>query len=472
MTATPLNISPDRLLPAEPSIRKIARELYDSVKDLPIISPHGHVPPSWFSENTPFSNPTELLLTPDHYVNRLLHANGVQLSTMGVPVGSPLSEEGAREAFRTFCRNWKAYRGTPMKFWFEAELADVFDIDLRPSEETADEIYDRIDALLKTDAYRPRELYDRFNISFIATTDDPCDDLEQHNAIKNDESWDGIVVPTFRPDKYLEPLKDTWNADVDRLAEVSGVDTGDYAGYIAAMENRRAFFKANGAVSTDHSHFDAGAVKLDDAEAESLYAAARAGSISVEDANRLRRDFVFQQARMASEDGLVMTIHPAVARSHHEPTFEKYGADVGCDFPVTVEFVSALKPMLNAFGTNPNFQLVVFTMDETTFSRELGPMASFYPSVYVGAPWWFIDTPDAIARYRSAVTESCGFGKTSGMIDDTRALLSIPARHDMARRMDSGYLAGLVADHRLSMDEALDTAFDLVDTQPKKAFRL
>ncbi len=472
MTATELNINADRLLPAEPGIRKIARELYDAVKDLPIISPHGHVPPSWFADNTPFSNPTALLLTPDHYINRLLHANGVQLSTMGVPVGSPLDEAGARNAFRTFCSLWKEYRGTPMKFWFESELADVFGINLRPSLETADEIYDRISELLTTDAFRPRALHDRFNIAFIATTDDPCDDLHEHQAIAADPTWNGTVVPTFRPDKYLEPLKPTWNADIDRLGAVSGVDTGSYAGWVAAMENRRAYFKANGAVSTDHSHADAVAAPLDPAEAASLYQAAREGIISQDDATRLRRDLVFQQARMASEDGLVMTIHPAVARNHHGPTFERYGADVGGDFPRPVEFVEALTPTLNAFGTNPNFQLVAFTMDETVYSRELGPMASFYPSLYVGAPWWFIDTPDALARFREAVTESCGFGKTSGMIDDTRALLSIPARHDMARRMDSGYLAKLVADHRLSMDEALDTANDLVVRAPARAFRL
>lgn len=470
--AMKLNVSPDRLLPADPGVRAIARELYDSVKDLPIISPHGHVPPQWFAENPNFTNPTALLLTPDHYVNRLLHSNGVDLGTMGVPVGSPLDDAAAREAFRVFCEHWKVYRGTPMKFWFESELADVFGIDLRPSAETADEIYDRINDALATDAYRPRELFDRFKIEFIATTDDPCDDLHYHQAIKADPSWDGTVVPTFRPDKYLEPLKPTWNDDVDRLAEVSGVDTGSYAGWVAAMENRRAFFKDNGAVSTDHSHVDPGAEKLDDAEAERLYEQARAGTISEADATRLRKDFVFQQARMGSEDGLVMTIHPAVARNHHEPTMERFGADVGCDIPIATEFVHNLKPMLNAFGTNPNFQLVIFTMDETTFAREIGPLASFYPSVYAGAPWWFLDTPDAVMRYREAVTESCGFGKTSGMIDDTRALLSIPARHDMARRVDCAYLARLVAEHRLAIDEALDTAHDLVVAQPKKAFKL
>jgi len=341
-----------------------------------------------------------------------------------------------------------------------------------PSAETADEIYDRIDALLKTDAFRPRELFDHFNIQFIATTDDPCDDLHFHQALAANQEWQRRIVPTFRPDKYLEPLKETWKADVDLLGELSGVDTGSYAGWVAAMENRRAYFKANGAVSTDHSHQDAEAEPLDAAEAELLYAAARAESIAADDAARLRKDFVFQQARMASEDGLVMTIHPAVARNHHIPTFEKYGADVGCDFPISVEFVRALKPMLNAFGTNPNFQLIIFTMDETVYSRELGPMASFYPSVYAGVPWWMIDAPDATARFRRAITETCGFGKTTGMIDDTRALLSIPARHDMARRLDCGYLAELVGDHRLSMDEAMDTAHDLVAVQSQRAFKL
>ena len=470
MPAT-LDLNPDRLLPADPTARAIARELYDSVKDLPIISPHGHVPPQWFAENTRFENPTKLLLTPDHYINRLLHANGVSLSELGVGQAE-FTDAQARNAFRIFCANWRQFRGTQMKFWFESELADVFGIDLRPSAETADEIYDRIDALLATDDFLPRQLFDRFRIEFIATTDDPVDDLRHHQSLAADTQWQRRIAPTFRPDRYLEPLKPTWNADVDRLGEVAGSDTDSYAGWVAAMENRRAFFKANGAVSSDHSHADAEAVKLDDAEAERLYAAARAGTIPADDAARLRKDFVFQQARMASEDGLVMTIHPAVARDHHQPTFERYGADVGSDFPISVEFVRALKPMLNAFGTNPNFQLVIFTMDETVYSREIGPMASFYPSVYAGVPWWMIDAPDAALRFRRAITETCGFGKTTGMIDDTRALLSIPARHDMARRVDSRYLAELVAEHRLAMDEAMQTAHDLTAVQSGKAFKL
>lgn len=466
-----LDVHPDRLLPADPALRDIARELYHAVADLPIISPHGHVPPQWFAENSSFENPTKLLLTPDHYINRVLHSHGVKLEQLGVGQ-EDFSDEDARKAFQLFCSHWKEFRGTPMKYWFEAQMSDVFGIDVVPSAETADEIYDRIDELLATDDYRVRDLYDRFNIEFIATTDDPCDDLAHHQAIAADQDWDATIVPTFRPDRYLEAAKPTWNDDIDRLGAVSGENTDTYAGWVKAMENRRAYFKDNGAVSSDHAHLDAGVHRLDPAEAERLYAKARSGSITVDEAAHLRRGLLFEQARMASEDGLVMTLHPAAWRNHHTTTFERFGPDVGADFPMRVDFTDPLQPMLDAFGTNPNFQVVLFTMDETTFSREIGPMASFYPSVFAGAPWWFIDTPDGVTRFREAITESCGFGKTSGMIDDTRALLSIPARHDMARRLDSGYLARLVAEHRLTLEEAHDTAHDLVVRQPHRAFKL
>jgi glucuronate isomerase len=466
-----LELHPDRLLPADPGTRQIARELYEAVRDAPIISPHGHVPPQWLAEDVPFGDPTSLLITPDHYVNRLLHASGVSLADLGV-AQEAFSAEQSREAFRLLCRHWKVYRGTPVKFWFESELADVFGIDVAPSADTADDIYDRIAAAIATPEFRPRALYERFGIEFLATTDDPCDDLGHHAALAEDESWHGRVVPTFRPDKYLEPATPAWNGLVDQLGAVADVDTGSYAGWVQAMERRREFFRAHGAVSSDHSHADARVEPLSDDEGERLYGLARAGTISEEEGATLRRAFMFQMARMASEDGLVMTLHPAVYRNHHAPSASTYGADVGCDIPMAVEFARALQPMLTAFGTIPSFQVVVFTIDETVYSRELAPMAGFYPSVYVGAPWWFIDAPEAMDRYRKAVTETAGFSRTSGFIDDTRAFLSIPARHDTNRRMDSGFLARLVADHRLTMDEALDTAHDLVTTNPRKAFKL
>lgn len=466
-----LTLSPDRLFPADPVTRDLARSLYAAVRDLPIVSPHGHVPAQWLADDVPFSDPTSLLITPDHYVTRVLHADGVSLSDLGVG-RTDFTAEQARQAFRILCSRWKLYRGTPVKFWLESELVDVFGIDMVPSAQTADAIYDAISEKLATPEFLPRALYGSFSIEFLATTDDPADDLHHHIKLADDPTWNGTVAPTFRPDKYLEPATPAWNGLVDRLGEVSGIDTGSYAGWVAAMENRRAFFKANGAVSTDHSHRDARVEPLSDTEAGRLYAAARQGKITAQEGDTLRRNFMFQQARMAADDGLVMTMHPAIYRNHSTRSFERYGADVGGDIPVAVEFTAAVQPMLAAFGTTPSFQVVFFTVDETVYSRELAPMAAFYPSVYVGAPWWFIDAPDAMTRYRSAVTETAGFSRTSGFIDDTRAYLSIPARHDVNRRMDSVFLARLVAEHRLTLDEALDTAHDLVVTNPRKAFKL
>lgn len=469
----PLTLNPDRLFPAEPQTRAVARRLYDQVKDLPILSPHGHVPPMWIAEDIPFPDPTNLLLTPDHYVNRIMHGQGVDLADLGVPMGrTDFTPEQARNAWRIFCKHWYLYRGTPMKYWMEMELVDIFGVDVRPSEETADQIYDIIDAKLKTDAFKPRALMDTFNIAFIATTDDPVDTLEHHRKIAADPSFTREVRPTFRPDKYLEPARADWNDSMDALAAASGVDTDTWAGWIAAMENRRAFFKDNGAVSTDHSHADLDTTPLAASDAEGLFAKARAGEITVDEATALRRTMMFEQMRMASEDGLVMTLHPAVVRNHHQGTFERFGADVGGDIPMQIEVVRALQPGLNAFGTLPNFRVILFGMDETVYSREVGPLAGFYPSVYVGPPWWFIDAPDAIKRWRKSVSEYGTFYKTTGFIDDTRAFLSIPARHDLSRRCDVSHLAELVVEGRLEMDEAEEVARAFVAELPRKAFNI
>ena len=473
LSAIPLTLNPDRLFPADPTVRGIARELYGAVKDLPIISPHGHVPVDWLSENQPFTDPTTLLLTPDHYTNRLLHSvAGVELEQLGVPLGSPMDEAKSREAFRIFCSNWKVFRGTQVQFWFESQFVDVFGLDVRPSAETADHIYDTIVAALATDEYKPRALYKRFNIEALATTDDPCDDLAGHKKLVDDPTWDSRVVPTFRPDKYLEPARAGWVDLTKALAECAGIEVNSYADHVEAMRIRRQYFKDHGAVSSDHSHRDAGTARLEDADAERLFASALAGEITADEGDALRRHMINDQARLAVEDGLVMTLHPAVYRNHDEATFERYGADVGGDVPIAVEFASALQPLLSAYGNADGFQLVVFTMDETVYSRELAPLAGWYRGMYIGAPWWFIDENDAMMRFRRATTGYGTLHKGSGFIDDTRAFCSIPARHDAARRVDSAFLAGLVAEHRLSLDEAAETAVDLVTTQPKKAFKL
>jgi glucuronate isomerase len=468
---TTLRPHPDRLLPAEPTTREIARRLYAEVRDLPIVSPHGHVPAAWIAEDTPFGDPTSLLISPDHYVTRLLHAHGISLDSLGAG-GAPLSPDAARGAWRTLCTHWAAFRGTPSRFWLESELSEIFGVTERPSAATADAIYDQVAATLRRADFRPRALLERFGIAVLATTDDPSDDLAHHAAVRDDTTIATRLLPTFRPDRYLEPGRTDWPALVTALGGAADTDTGDYKGFIAALEDRRRYFIAHGAVSADHSHADVGTAPLDQSEAERIFAAARKGAATPEEATALRRHLLLEMARMSVEDGLVMTLHPGVFRNHHTPTFARFGADVGSDIPVAVDYTRGLQPLLSRYGTAAGFHLVLFTLDETTFSREIAPLAGFYPSVYAGAPWWFLDAPEAIRRYRAAVTETAGFGRTSGFIDDTRAFCSIPARHDMSRRLDCGYLAELVATHRLDEDEALETAHDLVAVNPKVAFKL
>ena len=469
--APPLRLHPDRLLPPDPGVRAIARRLYDAVRDLPILSPHGHVDPRLLLDNQPFADPSSLLVTPDHYVTRLLHASGVPLDALGVGRG-PLPEAEAREVWRLLCGHWDAYRGTPVRFWLEAELADIFDVSVRPSAQTADAIYDQVADRLAKDGWRPRALYDRFRIQVLATTDDPADDLSAHAALAADPTWPGRVVPTFRPDRYLEPAQPGWGDAVARLGAVAEIDTGDYAGFVRALEARRRSFIEHGAVSADHSHVDVRTDPLEPAEAARIYRTALAGEVTEVEATALRRHLLLEMARMSCDDGLVMTLHPGVRRGHHGPTTAAFGPDTGNDIPIRVEFTDALRPLLERYGTHPNFHLVVFTLDETVFSRELAPLAGFYPALYVGVPWWFLDAPEAIRRFRAAVTETAGFSRTSGFVDDTRAFCSIPARHDMSRRLDAGWLAQLVAEHRLDEDEATETALDLVTGRPRKVFKL
>ncbi|MDC5699235.1 glucuronate isomerase [Intrasporangium calvum] len=470
-TARPLVLDPDRLFPADPAVRSVARRLHEAVRDLPIISPHGHVPPQWLADDVPFGDPTSLLISPDHYIYRLLHAQGVALEELGVG-GGTLDETQSRRAFRLLAEHWPAFRGTPSRFWLESELGEVFGIGQRLHVDTADAIYDQIAERLASPDFRPRALLDRFDIAVLATTDDPADDLRHHAALREDPAFTRRVIPTFRPDRYLEPARADFAELATALGRAAGIDTGSYAGYLAALEERRRTFKALGAVSSDHSHADVVTLSLDEAEAARIYAAALRGEATEAEATAFRRHMLVEMARMATEDGLVMTLHPAVHRNHHTATLERFGPDTGHDIPYATEFTRGLQPLLDRFGTADGFHLVLFTLDETVYSREIAPLAGFYPSVYVGAPWWFLDAPEAIRRFRGAATETAGFYRTSGFIDDTRAFMSIPARHDMSRRLDSAYLAQLVAEHRLDEEEALETAIDLVTTIPRKTFKL
>lgn len=457
---------PDRLLPADPGVRSLARDLHEAVRDLPIVSPHGHVDPRILLDDLPFADPTSLFIQPDHYVTRLLHAGGVPLSDLGVGEG-PLPEDRARAAWRLLCSHWHLLRGTPVRYWLESSLASYFGVTSRPSPATADSLYEQIAAQLAAPSHRPRALLRRFAIDFLATTDDPADDLAVHRALRDDPSVTTRIAPTFRPDRYLEVGRPGWPATVKELGDI-----GDYDGYLTALAARRRYFVSQGAVSADHGHADAGATPLSHRDASLIFASALAGTVTAGEATAFRQHMIFEMARMSCEDGLVMTLHPGIRRNHHGPTLSAYGPDTGHDIPVAVEFTRALQPLLERFGTHPGFHLVLFTVDQTVYSREIAPLAGFYPSVYAGAPWWFLDNPAAIRQYQQAVTEIAGFSRLSGFIDDTRAFLSIPARHDMARRLDAGFLASLVAEHRLDEDEALETLTALVTTQPRTVFKL
>jgi glucuronate isomerase len=464
-----LQLDPDRLFPTDPATRDVARGLYERVAELPIISPHGHVAPSLLMDDEPFSDAANLFLTYDHYVFRLLHAAGVDLVNLGVGTSAPVDP---RAAWRIFCEHWHLFAGTASGYWLTHELVTLFGIDVEPSAATSDAIFDTIARHLQTPEYRPRALFERFGIEVLATTDDPMDDLAVHARLAADSSFRGRVLPTFRPDPYLDPASPLFAQKVGALTEWGGTPVDDFAGYLRALEGRRAYFIEHGAVSADHGVHEPLTVDLDEVDAAALYKRAVRGELSADEARTFRGHMLLQMARMSVDDGLVMTIHPGVYRNHSTDTFDRFGADTGHDIPFQTSYTENLRPLLEKYGLEKNLHVVLFTIDETGFSREIAPLAGFYPSLYIGAPWWFIDAPDAVLRFRAAVTETAGFYRSSGFIDDTRAFLSIPARHDMARRLDSAFLARLVREGRVSQSMADRIIVDLTDSQPRKVFKL
>ncbi len=467
----PLRPHPDRLFPADGRTRDIARALHAGVKDLPIVSPHGHTDPAWFARDEAFSDPASLLIVPDHYVFRMLYSQGVPLEALGVPTvdGSP-TESDPRKIWRIFADNYHLFRGTPSRMWLDWVFAEAFGIDVRLEPATADLYFDTIDAALKTPAFRPRALFDRFGIELIATTESPLDPLEHHAAIRA-SGWQGRVVTAYRPDPVVDPDTPGFAANVRRFGETANEDVGSYAGYLAAHRFHRARFRAAGATSTDHGHPSAATADLTPAEAESLYARVMADPTAAE-AELFRAQMLTETAAMSVEDGMVMQLHPAVSRSHNAQVLARFGRDKGGDIPLPGEFVRALKPLLDRFGNDPRLTLILFTLDEDTYSRELAPLAGHYPALRLGPPWWFHDSPEGMRRFRERATETAGFYNTVGFNDDTRAFLSIPARHDVARRMDCGFLAQLVVEHRLEEDEAHEVARALAYDLVKQAYRL
>ena len=467
-----LSLHPDRLFPADPTARKLARALYDTVRDLPIVSPHGHTDPQWFADDTPFPNPSALLITPDHYVFRMLYSQGITLESLGIPrADGGEIERDARRIWRTFAENFHLFRGTPTRLWFDHALHEVFGVRERLDADSAMRIYDHIARQLEQPAFRPRALYERFNIEVIATTESPLDPLVHHQKLQQ-SGWKGRVVTAYRPDPVVDPEFDGFAQNLRNFAEITGEDTTRWTGYLAAHRKRRAFFKSMGATSTDHGHPTARTCDLSPDECQRLLDRALAATITRDEAEQFRGQLLTEMAGMSLADGLVMQIHPGAYRNHNPLVHAMFGRDKGADIPMHTDYVNALKPLLDRYGNERGLTVILFTLDETVYSRELAPLAGHYPVLKLGPPWWFHDSPEGMLRFREQATETAGFYNTVGFNDDTRAFLSIPARHDVARRIDCRFLATLAIERRIEEDEAFELAPKLAYHFAKDAYKL
>jgi len=464
-------LHPLRLFPSDPDARAIASRLFDSVRDLPILSPHGHTDPRWFAENQPFANPSALFIQPDHYIFRMLYSQGISLDRLGVPSLKGLSDADPREVWRLFAKNYFLFRGTPTRLWLDYAFSELFGLTERLTLENADGYYDAIDRALQTPEFLPRALFERFRIEVLATTDSAVDTLAFHRTIKA-SGWQGRVLPTFRPDAVIDPEFPGFRENLGKLGELTGEDVSNFQGYLNALRNRRAFFKQNGATATDHGHMLALTADLGLPEAEALYRRVYSGERNPGDAELFQAQMLTEMAGMSVEDGLTMQLHPGSVRNHNGTVLETFGRDKGADIPAATEYVRSLQPLLSKYGNVAGFTFILFTLDETTYSRELAPLAGHYPCLRLGPSWWFHDSPEGMMRFREQTTETAGFYNTVGFNDDTRALLSIPARHDVARRVDCAFLGRLVAEHRLDELEALELIQDLTVNLVRKAYKL
>ena len=458
----------DRLFPADQETRKIARALYSSVRQLPIISPHGHTQAAWFALNQPFPNPAQLFVSPDHYVYRMLYSQGVSLDDLEI---GAVQLKNPRKVWHIFASHYHLFRGTPTRLWLDYAFQELFGLYERLSAGNADEYYDIIAEKLNQPEYLPRALYERFRLEVLATTDSPLDTLEYHQAIC-DSGWNARILPTFRPDPVVDPEYAGFAESIAQLGHATREDTSGWRGYLQALRIARQRFKLMGCTATDHGHPTAQTANLPENEAEQLFARVLSGNATADEQENFRAQMLTEMARMSLDDGLVMQIHPGSVRNHNKKIYERYGRDVGADIPRATNYVDALRPLLNQFGNESSLTIILFTLDESTYSRELAPLAGHYPALRLGPSWWFHDSPEGMMRFREHVTETSGFYNTVGFNDDTRAFLSIPARHDVARRIDCAFLANLVIEHRLDEDEAFDLAQELTTRLVKKAYRL
>ncbi len=461
-------LHPDRLFPSDPTARAIARRLHASIENLPILSPHGHTEARWFAENLPFADPATLFIKPDHYIFRMLYSQGIPLERLGI---GQSKIEDPRAVWKIFAEHYYLFRGTPTRLWLNYAFQELFGLHKPLTPETADLYFDTIQEKLATPAFLPRALYERFRIEVLATTDSPLDDLGFHRQLTQSD-WRGRVIPTFRPDPVVDPDFDGFTGNIERLGALTKENTATWNGYLAALRTTRERFRVLGCTATDHGHPTAATANLDSEAAAALFNQVRPGSASAAEKELFRAQMLTEMAAMSIEDGLVMQLHPGSLRNHNTALYQRLGRDMGADIPMPTDYVRGLQPLLTHFGNDPKLSIILFTLDESTYSRELAPLAGHYPCLKLGPAWWFHDSPEGMLRFRESTTEAAGFYNTVGFNDDTRAFLSIPARHDVARRVDCAYLSRLVAEHRLGEDDAQEVALDLTYRLAATAYRL
>ena len=488
MNSLPPLLPADRFLPPDPAQRGVARELYEGIAELPIISPHGHVDPRLLAdEDATFGTPAELFVIPDHYVFRMLHSQGIALESLGIrprdagagesragageSAAGPAVETDHRRIWQALADNLHLFRGTPSGIWLAHALHDVFGVREPLGSANAQAIYDELSDTLAQPEYRPRALFERSRIETLCTTDDAGDPLAHHAAIRA-SGWAGDVRPTFRPDGVVNLLAPGWRARLDALSAAVGREVGTAAGLVSALEERRGFFRSMGATATDHGVETAFTAPLAPTEAETIFGRALRGAATADDARAFTGHMLIELARMSAEDGLVMQLHVGSYRNHDRAVYERFGPDMGADIPVAAEFTRNLRPLLARFGDDPRFRLIVFTLDESCYARELAPLAGYYPALRLGPPWWFHDSLNGIARYLDQVVETAGLYNTAGFNDDTRAFASIPARHDVWRRAAASWLAGLVVRGQVDEVAAREMAHEMAYGLAKRAYRL
>lgn len=468
----PLTLHPDRTFSADPAQREVARTLYSGIAQLPLICPHGHVDPRTLADpNYNFGSPTELFIIPDHYVFRMLYSQGVAMESLGVPArdqGIPV-ESDHRRIWQTFAEHFYLFRGTPTGYWINQELHEVFGVSEKLNGESAERIYNHIEACLRRPAFRPRALFERFNIEVLATTDAATDTLAHHAELQH-SGWAGRVIPTFRPDAVVNIDMDGWRDNISLLSQISGIEVRGYNSFIQALEQRRAFFKQMGALATDHAALTPYMVELSAGEADAIFQRALRGDGNESDATRFTAHMLMEMARMSVDDGLVMQLHVGSLRNHNPTIYERFGRDKGADIPIATEYTRNLRPLLSKFGNDPRYRLILFTLDETTYSRELAPLAGHYPAIKLGPPWWFYDSLNGMNRFFDLVMETTGIYNTVGFNDDTRAYCSIGARHDLWRRAAANWLAGLVVRHLVDETEANEMAREMAYGLAKRAY--